>query len=362
MLTSPRVFDALDIAMNYYPDRFDEKARIEIETLLDHCLTDIHNDSEKFLSILMIKALKNLIGPGDIDEHIYLKKYEITQIELFNTLIKEFPFVKYGHNIANQLIASKIGDKKEGAILDVGIGQGTQMLNLIRMLEGQNKLNKLTIIGIEPFKEALLTAQKKLINIASEVSFEIDFIPWNVFIQDISKNEMLNNLQQYKGELIINNSLALHHIQSLEQRTSVFDNMREINPKGILLVEPNIDHYEPDFYRRFKNCFQHFYHIFQVIDNLDIDQDSKNGLKLFFGREIEDIIGKTNEERYEKHEPAFRWIEKLKQSKFHMQNKFLSELPKVNSGIELSYSDEGFLGFTYKTETVLSIMYAEPGN
>lgn len=358
---TPKVFDALDIAMKYYPDKFDERAKVEIETLLDHCLTDIHNDSEKFLSTLMIKALKNLIEPDEIDEHIYLKKFEIPQIELFNILIKEFPFVKYGHNIANQLIVNKIGSAREGVILDVGIGQGTQMLNLIRMLEEQSDLKKLTIIGVEPFEEALKTAQKKFAAIAAEVSFEINFIPWNVFVQDISKRNMMKNLSPFRGELIINNSLALHHIQSLEQRDFVLDNMRDAEPRGILLIEPNIDHFEPDFHKRFKNCFQHFYHIFLVIDNLDIDRDAKNGLKLFFGREIEDIIGKTNEERYEKHEPAYRWIEKLKKSRFQMQNQFLKELPKVNSGIKLNYNEEGYLGFTYKEETVLSIMYAEPG-
>jgi hypothetical protein len=354
-----RIFDALDYTMKYYPDKYNEQARIEIETLLDHCLEDFQNDSEKFLSTLMIKALRHLIGPGGFDEHIYLKKFEITQIELFNVLIKEFPFVKYGHEISNTLISNKIGNKKYAAILDIGMGQGVQMQNLIYKLDKNNHLEKLTIIGIEPFQDAIHTAQKIFKDIADEVSFEIELIPWNTFIQDVSREEMHKKLKNYRGELIINSSLAMHHIQSLEQRNIVLSNIHSIHPKGIILMEPNSDHFEPDFYKRFQNCYQHFYHIFQVIDNLDIDQKAKSGLKLFFGREIEDIIGKPNDERYEKHEPAYRWIEKLVQSGFKIRNNFLKELPAINTGIKLNYSETGFLGFTYKTETVLSIIYAE---
>lgn len=359
-IAPPKVYDALNYAMKYYPDRYTEQARVEIEMLLDHCVEGLDNDSEKFLSTLMIKALRHLIGPSGIDEHIYLKKYEITQIELFKTLIHEFPFVKYGHDIANILIANKLKGKKHGIILDVGIGQGIQIQNLIHKLTNHKDLRKLTIIGIEPFEDSLKTAEKIFEESAKEVHFEIEFIPWLAFVQDISDKEMKEKMRNYMGEVIVSSSLALHHIQSLQQRNEVLKRLNTLNPIGIVLIEPNIDHYEPDFQRRFQNCYQHFYHIFQVIDNLSIDNNSKNGLKLFFGREIEDIIGKTNGERYEKHEPAFRWIEKLTHSGFKVVNNFLKELPSVNSGIKLKYHKEGFLGFTYKAETILSIIYAEP--
>lgn len=355
----PKVYDALNYVMKYYPDRYTEQARVEIEMLLDHCMEGLDNDSEKFLSTLMIKALRHLIGPSKIDEHIYLKKYEITQIELFKTLIQEFPFVKHGHSIANALIFNKLKNAEKGVILDIGIGQGIQIQNLIYKLKDNSSLKKLTIIGIEPFDEALKTAQNIFDKISKDVQFKIEFVPWRAFVQDISEEKLKEKLKDYPGELIINSSLTLHHIQLLNQRTKVLKMLRSINPKGIVLIEPNIDHYEPDFQKRFQNCYQHFYHIFQVIDSLEIDKNSKNGLKLFFGREIEDIIGKTNEERYEKHEPAFRWIEKLNESNFKNKNNFLKDLPNINSGIKLKYHKEGYLGFTYKEETILSIIYAE---
>lgn len=356
----PSIFDALDLIMGYYPNQFTEQAKVEIETLLDHCLETLHDNSEKFLSTLIIKALRNLIGTTGIDEHIYLKRYEITQIELFNVLIKEFPFVRWGHELANRLMCDKLRGSKEVIIIDIGIGQGIQMINLLKKLDELPNLEKVVIIGIEPFADALNVAQSNIENFESEVGFRLKFVPWNIFMEEINADDLSDIIGKYDGDIIINASLALHHIQSLETRLSVLKTLRSVYPVGIVLIEPNIDHYEPDFYRRFQNCYQHFYHIFQVIDRLSINQYTKNGLKLFFGREIEDIIGKINDDRYEKHEPAFRWIEKLIHSGFIVRNNFLDNLPKINSGIELDFDDSGFLGFRYKSETVLSIIYAEP--
>lgn len=357
---SPKIYDALDYIMSYYPDKFTEQARTEVEMLLDHCLEDLGNNSEKFLSTLMIKALRHLIGPSGIDEHIYLKKYEITQIELFNVLIKEFPFVKWGHELSNALMYKKLKNSRKAVIIDVGIGQGIQMQHLLDKLDISKDIKEVVVIGIEPFNEALQTAGDLLNDIAKEVSYKLEFVPLNIFMQDLNPSELQEIVGRYEGDIIINASLALHHIQSLEERINVITALRSLNPVGIVLMEPNIDHFEPDFNRRFQNCFQHFYHIFQVIDNLPVESKAKNGLKLFFGREIEDIIGKDNEDRYEKHEPAFRWIEKLNSCGFIVRNEFLEDLPEINSGIDLGYLEAGFLGFTYKSETVLSIIFAEP--
>lgn len=357
---SPQIYDALDYIMKYYPDKFTEQARVEVEMLLNHCLEDLGNDSEKFLSTLIIKALRHLIGPSGLDEHIYLKQYEITQIELFNVLIKEFPFVKWGHEISNTVIFNKLKNSKKAVIIDVGLGQGIQARNLLEKLNEAKNLKEVVIVGIEPFKDALDTADKIINDMVDDVSFRLEFVPLNMFIQECDVRALQEVLNRYEGDIIINASLALHHIKTLEERLEVISALRSINPVGMVLIEPNIDHFEPDFNRRFQNCYQHFFHIFQVIDNLPVEKKVQNGLKLFFGREIEDIMGKDNEDRYEKHEPAFRWIEKLTNCGFIVRNNFLEHLPHVNSGIELEYLDDGFLGFTYKKETVLSIIYAEP--
>jgi hypothetical protein len=351
----PSVFEALDLIMKYYPNNFNEKAKVEIDTLFAHCLDGLSNDSEKFLSTLFIKSLKSYIGPTSVNEHIYLKKYEMPQIQLFNILIKEFPFVKISQQITNGAILNLLKQNKEATIIDIGIGQGTQIKNLLESSKELCNLKKLKIIGIEPFNDALVKASTDINAYDSELPFEIEFTGINEFVENID----FSKITRENETIIVNASLALHHIQSLKQRYDVIANIKSINPLAFLLIEPNVDHFEPDFYRRFQNCYRHFYSIFRVVDQLNIDIIDKNSLKLFFGREIEDIIGKRDKDRYERHEPAYRWIEKLTQNGFSIRNNFFSLPFETKSGINIAMHKEGFLGFSYDTETILAVIYAE---
>ena len=134
--------------------------------------------------------------------------------------------------------------------------------------------------------------------------------------------------------------------------------IKELNPVAFILTEPNVNHYESDFVKRFQNSFRHFHCLFKVIDNLDIENNMKNGLKLFFGREIEDIIGKPEADRFEKHAPASQWISMLKQNNFAVKNALLAEAFVASPGVEINYFDEGYVGFTFDNETALALIYA----
>jgi hypothetical protein len=352
--TIPSVFEALDSVMKYYPNNFNEKAKVEIDTLFSHCVEGLSNDSEKFLSTLFVKSLKSHVGTTTGSEHIYLKKYELPQIHLFNILIKEFPFVQISQQITNGIIIDLMKKTDEITIIDIGIGQGTQIKNLLESSKNIGNLKKVKIIGIEPFKEALDKAFANITALNNQMPFEVEFEGINDFIENVD----FEQFKSINGTIIVNASLALHHIQTLNQRYKVIAGVKSIQPAAFLLIEPNIDHFEPDFYRRFQNCYRHFYNIFRVIDLLNIDSTDKNGLKLFFGREIEDIIGKKETERYERHEPAYLWIEKLLFSNFKIQKNFYKIPPQQNSGIKISHHQEGFLGFTFENETILSVIYA----
>jgi hypothetical protein len=133
----------------------------------------------------------------------------------------------------------------------------------------------------------------------------------------------------------------------------------QLHPQQFLLTEPNIDHFEPDFHKRFQNCYRHFYHVFAVIDKLDIAKDERNGLKLFFGREIDDIIGKQFQDRYERHEPADMWLWRLRKAGFAVSERFvLPEALHQTKAISARWQEQGYLGFSHADETVLALIYA----
>ena len=54
------------------------------------------------------------------------------RIELFNFLIKEFPFVRDAQSIVNRSIVQLAQGHKEVLLLDIGIGLGVQMQHLLR--------------------------------------------------------------------------------------------------------------------------------------------------------------------------------------------------------------------------------------
>ncbi|MDF1551356.1 MAG: hypothetical protein P1P88_26275, partial [Bacteroidales bacterium] len=232
--------------------------------------------------------------------------------------------------------------------------QGTQLSNLISLSGDLKTLKKLKIVGVEPFEQALMQAEKTINAHNQKTTFDIEFQGINDFIENIDLRKYIDT----KGKVIVNASLALHHIQSSDLRFNALKMVKSINPAAFILVEPNVDHFEPNFYRRFQNCYQHFYAVFQVIDKLNLSKDDKNAFKLFYGREIDDIIGKHEENRFEKHEPAYRWIEKLKYSGFNLKTDFFSFPIETPHGLKIDFQSEGFLGFSYGNETVLSIIYA----
>ncbi len=354
----PNVYQALDIVMKYYPNKFTEQARVEVETLLDHCLISLEENSEKFLTTLFLKALKKHIGPGSIDEHIYLKKYSLPQITLFDIIIKQFPFVKNSHEITNNLLYQKMRETESAVLMDIGIGRGIQTLSLIEMFKPSDKLRTLKVVGIEPFTEAIELTEKILTEKAKQLHFELEFIGINALIEAYNFTK-IKELVKPDEPIFINTSLTLHHIKEKEERKRVLSELRTLNPKALLLTEPNVNHYDNNFHKRFQNSYQHFFHVFSVIDKLDVDANAKSSLKLFFGREIEDIIGKKDKDRYERHDLATNWVDMLTEANYTMETNYTPEFTPTKCGVIIEHVPEKYLGFRHEEETVLAVIYAK---
>jgi GRAS domain family len=355
-ISMSNTFNTLSQFMAMSTQPMGDDAKNDIESFFEHCKYGMDQDSEKLLATLLLKALNKKIHSESIGENIYLGKYEVSQIQLFNILIEKFPFVRFSQQIVNNAIVEAMQDTQEVTIIDIGIGQGTQMMNLVSKAKSLQNLKKLHFVGIEPFGEALVQAEKNLLTCNADAPFQISFTG----IHDGAENVDFTAIKHLlHGKVIVNASLALHHIQSAQQRTEILAQIRQINPAALLLIEPNVNHYEPDFMARFHNCYHHFYSIFQVIDRIeDIEQNDKNALKMFFGREIEDIIGKEEKDRYEKHELATNWIERLQQTRFSIQNNLLDNPGEAGCEVKIAHHKEGFVGFTFKNETVLAVICA----
>lgn len=351
-LTRMNVYQRLDAMMKSHAQHNDLPG--DFNLFYRESREGMDSDSEKMLAAIMMQALSKKLNAADKNENIYLKSYEVSQIQLFNILISKLPFVKYSQGIINTAILDLLKDQSEAVIIDIGIGQGTQMVNILKEAGELKNLERLVIVGIEPFEEGIGHAEKNINAFSGKLPFELEFIAIREYIEKVDFN-MLRGLPAYR---IVNASLALHHIQTSGQRDKILEGINSLNPVALYLIEPNVNHFEPDFYNRFQNCYRHFSHLFNVIDAIDITQDEKNALKLFFGREIEDILGKPENERFEKHEPATHWLKRLRNQKFRISDEFADICQNPGYGVNIRFHKEGYLGFTVDHETVLAVISA----
>jgi hypothetical protein len=345
----------LDSLLQIPASQFTPENQLHLENLFNYCTEGAEMDSQKLIVSLIIKAYNRRIQSESISNHIYLNKSETPQIELFRILIEKFPFVKYSQQIVNQAILEAIGNNEAVTLVDIGIGQGVQMLNLLEQAKSLPNLKFVRVIGIEPFADALLATEYKMQAFGLQAPFQLEFTG----ICDFAENVDFTQFKNTYRPVIINASLALHHIQSSEARNQTLCSIRALNPLSLLMIEPNVNHVEPNYLLRSRNCYNHYYNLFKVIDLLEISIEDKNALKLFFGREINDVLGNEDAHRFERHEQASVWIQRLKENGFSNNSNLLTIPTSGEYGVTIHHHPEGFLGFTFEQETILSVLYAQ---
>ncbi len=326
-----------------------------LDAMISVCADGKDNDSEKMLGYLMASNLKSRFSGNGITENLYENVAGVSQIRLFDILIHEFPFVKRSQEMTNNAIVDILKQHAEVCIVDIGIGLGTQILHIIEKSKQLTNLRKLTVVGIEPFENALSAAAEKINACKEQVTFDLHFIPVPEYIERAS-------LVQYCPEntpCIVNASLALHHIGTEAERNNVIEAIKLVNPVAFFLIEPNVNHFTNDLGARMMNSYEHFISIFRVIDRLEATNEDKNALKLFFGRELEDILSKSNDkERFEKHEPVSAWLYRLHKNGFNTNTQALLTSHEEILGVKIQSFPKGYVGFVEQSETVLAVIAA----
>ena len=252
-----------------------------------------------------------LLGSNQTTSNLYLQKFAVPQIELYNLLANTVPQVSMPTTIGQELVLDEIEGKSEISIIDIGMGTGQQVFKLLHKLNDRG-IKRVNIVGIEPLKDSLDQAEKKLKE--AQFPFELNFTGINSLLENM-KDEDLEKISQIAPNPVVWASFAFHHVYS--DRTKELTRIKNIlKPSLIVLLEPNVDHFTADFGQRFFNCLNHFKMTFDSIDLLGLNDDQTSSLKQFFGREIFDIISTDESKRTEKHEPATSWVKRLEDAGF----------------------------------------------
>jgi hypothetical protein len=348
-----------DLAFNM-PYSLSESEKELLSDIYYESLEDL-DEPEAMFTYAIAKAIRKHLEQTQSNEHIYLQKFEIPQIRLFELLIQQFPLANLSQHCVNTLLVDAICKHQNPVLMDIGIGTGMQVSNIIEgLIRKQNSsIKTLTIVGIEPYGDALVACDKNIENISQKAGFEVKLITKEAFIEKMSLAEIKQLLPAKYDSLYINASFALHHIQTADDRKMVFENLKKLQANAFVLSEPNSNHYEKFYPKRFANCVNHYGTLFKIIDTLPILNNEKAALKLFFSREIDDVLGNAEDVRVEKHYATKQWIKLFEETGFELQKPTAEFDYDALNGTILQTNLPNRYATTFNEEEITSLFWAK---
>ncbi|RYZ34520.1 MAG: GAI protein2C [Myxococcaceae bacterium] len=288
------------------------------------------------------------------------------QIDLFRQLMKHLPLASTADAVANALLAGFLRGRAEATLLDVGLGQGRQVCNLLRVLARSGALPEhLSVVGVDPCGASLKEAHGALMAVAEEVGVSLEFVGLESPVEDLDP-AVWSALRGVRRPLVVNAAFALHHVVDgvsdvPEPRDVVLGRIAALGPVGVVLCEPHVDHHRAPARERLANAWHHFSRVFQLLDTLEVPAGERRAIKRFFGREVDDIVGTVNEsERCERHETSQVWWERLRKAGFRPRGGMEAVCPPgVHPAVGLR-AEEGTVGITFRDDVLVAVLAAVP--
>ncbi len=360
----------------------DAKKYATLASVVDETLAGRTGNARRLLSELVERHLDASAGSGDLQYYIfasalgkrldsdkaaeinlYLRQFEQTQISLFNLLAQHLPTVQLAGPLANEVLAGYIGGHDEVTLLDVGIGSGRQEVGLLYLLATQRRLpRKLNLIAIEPDAGSLLEAGESLAEAAQTLGMELEFHAVHKVVEELDETDWAF-FGSFGSPMVVLSAFAVHHVRSgagQNARLELFRRLRALQPDAVVLCEPSSNHDSPSLRERFEAAWHHFGLTFHIIDGLEIGDAEKSAMKMFFAREIEDILANAEESRCERHEPVDAWVRRLRDAGFTPCADFGMVSGPSYGPVRVAVRD-GYLGLDYDDETLVAIVCATSG-
>lgn len=336
-------------------------------SLLTLCRTLAEHPDPRATGLLVFaQAMSERLSDRGADAaNLYLRRYEVPQIQLFNLLGRHVPLASMATRMANDALAQAIAGEAHPTLIDIGMGTGRQFAVLLDDLAAADALPQaLTVIGIEPAAAALAQAQELLEAQAARLGLPLHFHGYAKAAEALNAAEWSEIADRCNSTPALNAAFALHHIADdaygCEQRNSVLTRLAALRPRCLVIAEPDVDHFEPRYAERFRNCFAHFGAVFRVLDALPLQQAERDALKVgFFGREISDVLGRPEAQRSERHETAERWMQRLRVSGFRIEAP-TGALPDSGHPTVRAQPRDGHIAITGAGEPLVSLMVATP--
>jgi len=336
----------------------DESARALLAQLIN---THTGTGAPDLLFCLFASALSMRLESAPTEEiNLYLRQYPAAQISLFNVVAQKLPVAISAVDVTRTLLARFLGGQREVTLFDVGIGSGVQEVALLRLLAAQRLLpERLNVVAVEPDGPSLAVAQAALVEVAAELGVQLRFLKVPMVLEELADADWAS-AASFDAPLVVNASFVTHHIrcgQGSPLRDQIFRRFRELEPAAVVLTEPNANHHTASLAERFTNAWHHFGLVFRLIDELDVTAEDAAQMKMFFAREIEDIVANSEEQRCERHELVEVWVQRLRRAGFTPYSDFGFTRALSAERIRVT-PHQGYVGLEYADETLVAVICA----
>ena len=189
----------------------------------------LHTDPEDPIAQMFALALagERIVAASDAQRLANIAKLAAT------------PLLHNPYQLAVGAIFDTIRDCEQARVLDVGVGSGGQIVELVRLLTGTyHRLRRLEIVGLDFVEGFLQTASEKIAAAAAPLGsrVEISFEPVYGKIEGLDRS----TIDLIRGQRLdaANATIALHEVPG-EHKLTALANLCDLAPRRLVIAEWN---------------------------------------------------------------------------------------------------------------------------
>lgn len=269
------------------------------------------------------------------------------------------PFIRFSQLTANQAILEAVEGQRAIHILDFDIMHGVQWPPLMQaIVERCNDLHPPPMIRITGTGEDLGILERtgdRLLKFAQSLGLKFQFHPLLFHQNDVTSTStsvplylLPSALHLLPDEtLAVNCVLYLHRLLKEDSRDLLhlfLHKIKSLEPKVVTIAEREANHNHPLFLQRFVEALDHYTAVFDSLE-ATLPPNSRERLaveRIWFGREIMDIVAAEGDNRRERHERFESWEVMLRSSGFSNVPLSPFALSQAKLLLRLHYPSEGY--------------------
>lgn len=355
--------DILAEAVDHLEAKSPEQARQTLESLAG--ALDLERTSHQLAYLLSAGLARRLAGP-EPDTNLYRQTFDVSHLDIYSLLRAKDPLFLSAYPIANEQLIGLMRGQPVVTLLDLGVGDGSQLVELVEELARRQKLpERLKIIGVDLSTSNLRTAETRLLVAARQSGCQLTFHPIARLIEELEESDW-DLVAQSPGALVVNATFTMHHIRHTssrpDARDTLFARLYALKPMGIVICEPCADFNLPGFRERLRHAARFFGAMFCHIDDLDVTTEERRLLKFaFWGREMLDILGSCEVGRCERFETPHSWLARLRKAGFVPATDLECMRALAHPSLRTT-ANEGFVGLGTGYEALLAVVVVYSGD